>query len=67
MAPKGKTMLKVVSILYIIFSGISILVRAARAGGRRGMIAAGGDMMGAGVGAVAAVMGVVVILSAFSA
>lgn len=25
MAPKGKTMLKVVSILYIIFSGISIL------------------------------------------
>lgn len=47
MAPKGKTMLKVVSILYIIFSGISILVGLlALVGG--GMIAAGGDMMGAG-------------------
>lgn len=62
MAPKGKTMLKVVSILYIIFSGISILFGLlALVGG--GMIAAGGDMMGAGVGAVAAIMGVVVILS----
>ena len=51
MAPKGKTMLKVVSILYIIFSGISILLGLlALVGG--GMIAAGGDMMGAGVGVV---------------
>ncbi|WP_308754359.1 hypothetical protein [uncultured Anaerotruncus sp.] len=62
MAPKGKTMLKVVSILYIIFSGISILLGLlALVGG--GMIAAGGDMMGAGVGAVAAIAGVVLIAS----
>lgn len=62
MAPKGKTMLKVVGILYIIFSGISILVGLlAMMGG--GMIAAGGDMMGTGVGAVAAIAGVVMILS----
>ena len=62
MAPKGKNMLKVVSILYIIFSGISILLGLlALVGG--GMIAAGGDMMGAGVGAVAAIAGVVLIAS----
>lgn len=65
---KGKTMLKVVGILYIVFAAISILMGlVAIAGGAALGITGGGEGLALGLGAAAMILGVIAILSsAFS-
>ena len=58
---KGRTMLKVVGILYIVFAGISIVGGLMLMLGG-GMFATTGDL-GVGVGAIAVVGGLVIIIS----
>ena len=66
MQPKGKTMLKVVGILYIVFAAISIIGGLLLMLGG-GIFAAGGvaagEMLGAGMGGIVLIGGIILILS----
>ena len=60
---KGKTMLKVVGILYIIFAALSILTDLLAVVGGAALGIAGGESLALGLGVVAMVLGVIAILS----
>ena len=64
---KGRLMLKVVGILYIIFAALSILTGLMAVVGGAALGIAGGESLALGLGAIAMVLGVIAILSsAFS-
>ncbi len=60
---KGRLMLKVVGILYIIFAALSILTGLMAVVGGAALGIAGGESLALGLGAIAMVLGVVAILS----
>ena len=59
----GRTMLKVVGILYIIFAALSILTGLMAVVGGAALGIAGGESLALGLGVIAMVLGVVAILS----
>lgn len=60
---KGRLMLKVVGILYIIFAALSILTGLMAVVGGAALGIAGGESLALGLGVIAMVLGVVAILS----
>ena len=60
---KGRLMLKVVGILYIIFAALSILTGLLAVVGGAALGVAGGESLALGLGVVAMVLGVIAILS----